>query len=213
MLSDRVVCATVSPCLYHTYMCSVTCQSSICTQTGEILIMEFVMSWGLLKAASNPDMGLRTLAPTALDQGQSYIKSSRVCHCVQYIMIGTQALCWNLVSGNKLTHNSSGKTQSKSPQLTEPLLTDPGLKSGNSVRELISALKKKKAQALNELSNSLPKSLHARKKLPPASTSRSHFCMHHPQFHLCPHSYTGKVFACSPTPLPSLICTCVLKLH
>ena len=41
--------------------------------------------------------------------------------------------------------------------------TDPGLKNGISVRELISTLKKK-AQAGNELSNILSKSLHARKK-------------------------------------------------
>ena len=42
-------------------------------------------------------------------------------------------------------------------------------KSGNSVRELISTLgkRKKKAQAGNELSNILPKSSHARKKPPP----------------------------------------------
>ena len=53
----------------------------------------------------------------------------------------------------------------QSTQLTEPLWTNPGLKSGISVHEQISTLKKKKkkAQARNELSNILPKSLHARK--------------------------------------------------
>ena len=40
-----------------------------------------------------------------------------------------QAQCWNL-SGNELTRNSSGNTQSQSSQLAEPLWTDPGLKSG-----------------------------------------------------------------------------------
>ena len=40
--------------------------------------------------------------------------------------------------------------------------TDPGLKSGISVRELISTLKKK-TQAGNELSNILPKSSQAEK--------------------------------------------------
>ena len=48
-----------------------------------------------------------------------------------------QALFGNL-SGNELTRNSSGKTRSQSSQLAEPLWTDPGLKSGISVRELIS---------------------------------------------------------------------------
>ena len=48
----------------------------------------------------------------------------------------------------------------------EPLWTDPGLKSGLSVCELISTLKKKrkKAQAGNKLLNILPKSSHASKK-------------------------------------------------
>ena len=48
-----------------------------------------------------------------------------------------QAQCGNL-SGNELTHNTSGNTRSQSPQLAEPLWTDLGLKSGISVRELIS---------------------------------------------------------------------------
>ena len=74
---------------------------------------------------------------------------------------------------NKLTHNPSGNTQPKSSQLAEPLWTDPGLRSGISVCDLISTLKKKikkernerkKAQAGNELSTILPKSSHARKK-------------------------------------------------
>ena len=54
-----------------------------------------------------------------------------------------QALSGNL-SGNGLTHNLSGNTQSQSSQLTEPLWTDPGLKSGLSMCELISTIKKKK---------------------------------------------------------------------
>ena len=73
-----------------------------------------------------------------------------------------QAWCGNL-SGNELTRNSSGNTRSQSSQLAKPLRTDPGLKSGISVRELISTKKKKKkSQAGNELSNSLPKSSHAK---------------------------------------------------
>ena len=52
-----------------------------------------------------------------------------------------QAYCGNL-SGNERTRNSSGNTQSQSSQLAEPLWTDVGLKSGISVCELISTLKK-----------------------------------------------------------------------
>ena len=52
------------------------------------------------------------------------------------------AQCGNL-SGNELTRNSSGNTRPESSQLAQPLWTDPDLKNGISVRELISALKKK----------------------------------------------------------------------
>ena len=48
-----------------------------------------------------------------------------------------QAECGNL-SGNEPTCNSSGNTQSQSSQLAEALWTDSGLKSGISLRELIS---------------------------------------------------------------------------
>ena len=54
---------------------------------------------------------------------------------------GVQAECGNL-SGNELTRNSSGNTRSQSSQLAEALWTDPGLKSGISLRELISTLNK-----------------------------------------------------------------------
>ena len=54
-----------------------------------------------------------------------------------------QAQCENL-AGNELTRNSSGNTRSQSFQLAEPLWADPGLKSGISMRELISTSKKKK---------------------------------------------------------------------
>ena len=50
------------------------------------------------------------------------------------------------------------------PQLTEPLWTDSGLKSGIDVRELISTLKKTHTQAGHESSNLPPKSLQARGK-------------------------------------------------
>ena len=53
-----------------------------------------------------------------------------------------QAKCRNL-SGNELTRNSSGNTQPQSSQLAELLWTDPDLKRGISVRELISTKKKK----------------------------------------------------------------------
>ena len=50
------------------------------------------------------------------------------------------------LSGNELTRNSSGNTWSQSSQLAESLCTDPGLKSGISVLELVSTLKKKKRE-------------------------------------------------------------------
>ena len=55
-----------------------------------------------------------------------------------------QAECGNPL-GNELTRNSSGNTLLQSSQLAEPLWTDPGLKSGISLRELISTSKKKNA--------------------------------------------------------------------
>ena len=54
-----------------------------------------------------------------------------------------QAECGNL-SGNELTRNSSGNTRLQSSQLAQPLWADPGRKSGISLRELISMLKKHK---------------------------------------------------------------------
>ena len=48
------------------------------------------------------------------------------------------------LSGNKLTCNSSGNTWPQLSQLAEPLWTDPGIRSGISVRKPISTFKKKK---------------------------------------------------------------------
>ena len=62
---------------------------------------------------------------------------------VDYAVV--QAECGNL-SGHELTRNSSGNTWSQSSQLAEPLKTDLAIKNRISVRELISTLKKKKAQ-------------------------------------------------------------------
>ena len=84
-----------------------------------------------------------------------------------------QAECGNL-SRNKLTHNPSGNTQLQSSQLAEPLWTDPGLKSGISLRKLISTLKKTttttKTQAGNELSNILLKILEREEKATTTAT-------------------------------------------
>ena len=54
-----------------------------------------------------------------------------------------QAQCGNL-SSNELTRNMSGNIWPQSFQLAEPLWTDPDIKGGISVRELISTSKKKK---------------------------------------------------------------------
>ena len=58
-------------------------------------------------------------------------------------------------------------------RLAEPLWTDPGVKSGISVHELISTKKNKQAQAGNERSNILPKSSQARIRPPPPVSARS----------------------------------------
>ena len=44
--------------------------------------------------------------------------------------------------GNELTRNSSGNTRQQSSQFSEPLWTDPGVKSGISVSELVFTFKK-----------------------------------------------------------------------
>ena len=77
----------------------------------------------------------------------------------------TMPLCRHSV-GTCHELSSSGNTRPQSSQLAEPLWTDPGRKSGISMRDLISTLKKEKeeeAQSVNELSNILQKSSHARK--------------------------------------------------
>ena len=58
-------------------------------------------------------------------------------------LTAVQAECENLL-GNELTRNSPGNNRLRSYHLAEPLWTDRGLKSGISLRELISSLKKKK---------------------------------------------------------------------
>ena len=52
--------------------------------------------------------------------------------------------CVGTYQGNDLTRSSSGNPRPQSSQLPEPLWTDPGLKSGIGVRELISTLKEEK---------------------------------------------------------------------
>ena len=63
-----------------------------------------------------------------------------------------------------------GRTDTYLSQLAELLWTDPGIKSGISVRKLISTLKKK-AQVKNKWSKILPKSSQASKKAPPPPPS------------------------------------------
>ena len=64
----------------------------------------------------------------------------------------------------------------QSSQLAEPLWTDPGLKSGISVRQLISIKKQKNME--NEWSNILPKSSQARIKatITTTTTTSAWFC-------------------------------------
>ena len=55
------------------------------------------------------------------------------CAAVKIIIVWKPSL-----SGNELTRNFSGNTRLQSSQLADPPWTDPGLKGGISVRELIS---------------------------------------------------------------------------
>ena len=75
------------------------------------------------------------------------------------------------LSRSELTHKLSGIIRPQLSQFAEPLWIDPCLKSGISVRELISTLKtrRKEVQAGNKLWNILPKSSQARKKRSPLS--------------------------------------------
>ena len=71
-----------------------------------------------------------------------------------------KAIEWEPVRGNELTFNSSGNTLPQSPQLTEPLLTDPGAKNGIYVCKLIIVKNKIKKSAGGEwIIKPSPKSL------------------------------------------------------
>ena len=63
---------------------------------------------------------------------------------------------------NKLTCNLSGNIWPQSSQLVEPLRSDPGIKSGISVRDLIPTLKKKKGGL--EMVEHSPKTLASKRK-------------------------------------------------
>ena len=77
---------------------------------------------------------------------------------------------------NELTRNSLGSIQPQLSQLTEPLLTNPGEKSGISVQANLHT-QTQKAQAGNEWANILPKSSLGRKKLAPVSLQASQLCL------------------------------------
>ena len=65
----------------------------------------------------------------------------------------------------ELTRNLSGNTRPQSSEPAEPLWADPGLKSGISVRVLISTLDKRRRGTNGR--TFLPKSSQARKKTSP----------------------------------------------
>ena len=79
----------------------------------------------------------------------AYTLDPTMSEWADYAAVQTQ--CGNL-SGNQLTRNSSGNTRSQSSQHAVPLWTDPGIKSGISVGEIISILnnnKKKRRRGMN----------------------------------------------------------------
>ena len=84
-----------------------------------------------------------------------------------------QAQCGNLSSGNKLTRNLSGNIQPQSSQLTDPLCTDPGIKSGIGVCKLVSTSKKKKRCSWGMNGRTFSQN--------PRQRGKSHYCHHHVQ--------------------------------
>ena len=71
---------------------------------------------------------------------------------------------------NELTSNLSGNIRPRSSQLAEPHWTGPGIKSGISVRELISTLKKKRRRLGMDGRTFFQRSLQARKTTPPTTS-------------------------------------------
>ena len=93
------------------------------------------------------------------DPGHSAKSAGGGLHLNTHTALTQQSRSGNL-SGNKLTCDSSGKIQPQLSHLTEPLWTDPGLKSGISVHKLIFTLKtNKKVQVGNERSDNSSKTL------------------------------------------------------
>ena len=78
------------------------------------------------------------------DMSETALVFDRMCQC------NKNYACDSIT--DYATRNSSGNTQSQSSQFAEPLWTDPGLKTGISVCELIStsAEKKRKKSAGRE---------------------------------------------------------------
>ena len=94
-------------------------------------------------------------------QLNTYTLDPKKSEWADYAAVQTQ--CENLL-GNELTHNSSGNTQPQSSQFSEPLWTDPGLKIGISVRNLISTKKKKKCTGGEWIAEHSPQILTCEKK-------------------------------------------------
>ena len=117
--------------------------------------------------------------PKNFDSSKTYSKKLQTplasCKSERADYAGVRAKRWSL-SGNELTRNSSGNTQPRSSQLAEPLWTDPGLKSGISVRELTSTKKKKKKHR---------RRMNGRTFCPnPRKRGKSHHHYHHHQHRL-----------------------------
>ena len=87
---------------------------------------------------------------------------SELCHC--------PGLVWEPI-WKQLTQNLSGDIQPQSSQLAEALWTDPDIKSGISVCELISTLKKKKKSQRQGMVKHSPKILVSEEK---ATTTHHH---------------------------------------
>ena len=83
------------------------------------------------------------------DPGHSANSAGGRLHINAHTLLTQRSRSGNL-SKNELTRNLSGKIRLQSSQLAEPLWTDPGIKSGISVRGLISTSKTKENKQKNK---------------------------------------------------------------
>ena len=115
-------------------------QLTLCADSSSLSVPPPVLPQWHVKDPSHSVIKRRRQVTPKYEYILDSTKSDRADHAA------VQAESGNL-SGNELTCNLSGNIRPQSSQPAEPLWTDPDIKSGISVRELISTSKKKKKRA------------------------------------------------------------------